>query len=122
MVAGLAFLSKKGFNPANKSNQKSVWEARQQRELDEKKVRCDRLVLFDLVLASLQCRQFLTLHDTPRRQIEPNSFDENTMTRNWLEHGVEKQVLLLRCSSSCMFLPPALWDRVLPMTVPTAFI
>ena len=38
MVAGLAFLSKKGFNPANKSNQKSVWEARQQKVLDEEKV------------------------------------------------------------------------------------
>lgn len=45
MVAGLAFLSKKGFNPANKSNQKSVWEARQQKVLDEEKAkdRADQL-------------------------------------------------------------------------------
>ena len=62
MVAGLAFLSKKGFNPANKCNQKSVWEARQQRELDEKKVCSYRHVLFVIwnwicftIVRSLHC-------------------------------------------------------------------
>mmetsp|Transcript_27558 Transcript_27558/g.63882 ORF Transcript_27558/g.63882 Transcript_27558/m.63882 type:complete len:362 (-) Transcript_27558:135-1220(-) len=39
MVAGLAFLSKKRFHPANLSNQKAVWEAQQQRELDGKKAK-----------------------------------------------------------------------------------
>jgi len=39
MVAGLGFLSKKSFNPKNLSNQKTVWEARQQQQLDDKKAR-----------------------------------------------------------------------------------
>jgi hypothetical protein len=38
MVAGLKFLSKKGFNPANLTNQKAVWEARQQKEQENKRV------------------------------------------------------------------------------------
>jgi CBF1 interacting corepressor len=39
MVAGLAFLSKKGFNPANLKNQKTVWEARQQKEAEAKRIK-----------------------------------------------------------------------------------
>ena len=39
MVAGLAFLSKKGFNPANRSNQKTVWEAQQQKEHEVKRAK-----------------------------------------------------------------------------------
>jgi hypothetical protein len=38
MVAGLKFLSKKGFNPQNLTNQKAVWEARQQKEHESKRV------------------------------------------------------------------------------------
>mmetsp|Transcript_17494 Transcript_17494/g.29056 ORF Transcript_17494/g.29056 Transcript_17494/m.29056 type:complete len:371 (-) Transcript_17494:185-1297(-) len=38
MVAGLAFLSKKSFNPKNLSNQKTVWEARQQQKQEEKRL------------------------------------------------------------------------------------
>ena len=38
MVAGLAFLSKKSFNPKNLSNQKTVWEARQQKKQQEKRI------------------------------------------------------------------------------------
>ena len=38
MVAGLKFLSKKGFNPQNLSNQKRVWEAQKVKEEDTKKV------------------------------------------------------------------------------------
>lgn len=39
MVAGLAFLSKKSFNPKNLSNQKTVWEAREQKKLEEKRIK-----------------------------------------------------------------------------------
>ena len=39
MVAGLAFLSKKGFNPANLKNQKTVWEAQQQKEAEAKRIK-----------------------------------------------------------------------------------
>ena len=38
MVAGLAFLSKKSFNPKNLSNQKTVWEAREQKKQEEKRI------------------------------------------------------------------------------------
>lgn len=38
MVAGLAFLSKKSFNPKNLSNQKTVWEAREAKKLEEKRL------------------------------------------------------------------------------------
>ena len=38
MVAGLAFLSKKSFNPKNLSNQKTVWEAREQKKAEEKRL------------------------------------------------------------------------------------
>jgi CBF1 interacting corepressor len=37
MVAGLKFLSKKGFNPQNLSNQKKVWEREQQQKNDSAK-------------------------------------------------------------------------------------
>jgi CBF1 interacting corepressor len=37
MVAGLKFLSKKGFNPQNLSNQKKVWEREQQQKNDAAK-------------------------------------------------------------------------------------
>eukprot|EP00551_Chaetoceros_affinis_P012369 CAMPEP_0203674330 /NCGR_PEP_ID=MMETSP0090-20130426/15783_1 /ASSEMBLY_ACC=CAM_ASM_001088 /TAXON_ID=426623 /ORGANISM="Chaetoceros affinis, Strain CCMP159" /LENGTH=413 /DNA_ID=CAMNT_0050540183 /DNA_START=103 /DNA_END=1345 /DNA_ORIENTATION=+ len=39
MVAGLAFLSKKSFNPANLSNQKSVWEAEQESNKEKQRLR-----------------------------------------------------------------------------------
>ena len=39
MVAGLKFLSKKGFNPQNMSNQKRVWEARQEEKLEAKRLK-----------------------------------------------------------------------------------
>ena len=39
MVQGLAFLSKKGFNPRNRDNQNRVYEARQERKLEEERVR-----------------------------------------------------------------------------------
>jgi len=39
MVAGLKFLSKKGFNPQNMTNQKRVWEARQTQKQEEQKLR-----------------------------------------------------------------------------------
>lgn len=38
MVAGLAFLSKKSFNPKNLSNQKTVWEAREQKKQEDKRI------------------------------------------------------------------------------------
>jgi CBF1 interacting corepressor len=38
MVAGLAFLSKKSFNPKNLSNQKAVWEAREQNKQEERRI------------------------------------------------------------------------------------
>lgn len=39
MVAGLAFLSKKSFNPSNLTNQKSVWEAEQESEKEKHRLR-----------------------------------------------------------------------------------
>eukprot|EP00816_Leptocylindrus_hargravesii_P005613 CAMPEP_0196802056 /NCGR_PEP_ID=MMETSP1362-20130617/1774_1 /TAXON_ID=163516 /ORGANISM="Leptocylindrus danicus, Strain CCMP1856" /LENGTH=347 /DNA_ID=CAMNT_0042173263 /DNA_START=31 /DNA_END=1074 /DNA_ORIENTATION=+ len=39
MGGGLAFLTKKNFNPANWTNQKAVWEARQKKAQEEKAVR-----------------------------------------------------------------------------------
>lgn len=39
MGGGLAFLTKKNFNPANWTNQKAVWEARQKKAHEEKAVR-----------------------------------------------------------------------------------
>ncbi|GKY96921.1 hypothetical protein MPSEU_000651000 [Mayamaea pseudoterrestris] len=42
MVAGLKFLSKKGFNPQNNSNRQKVWEREQQAEQDAKRIR-DRI-------------------------------------------------------------------------------
>ena len=39
MVAGLAFLSKKSFNPANLSNQKSVWEREQESNKEKQRLR-----------------------------------------------------------------------------------
>lgn len=39
MVAGLKFLSKKGFNPQNMTNQKRVWEAKSQQKQEDKKFR-----------------------------------------------------------------------------------
>lgn len=39
MVQGIAFLSKKNFNPANNSNQKRVWEAEQRKKEEEKRIR-----------------------------------------------------------------------------------
>lgn len=39
MVQGMAFLSKKRFNPTNRSNQKAVWEAQQHQELEKKRIR-----------------------------------------------------------------------------------
>ena len=38
MVAGLAFLSKKSFNPANLSNQKNVYLAEQQSETEKRRI------------------------------------------------------------------------------------
>jgi CBF1 interacting corepressor len=39
MVQGLAFLSKKGFNPQNQSNQKRVWEAEQAAKNEKERLR-----------------------------------------------------------------------------------
>lgn len=39
MVQGLKFLSKKGFHPQNRSNQKRVWEAQQEDKVHEQRVR-----------------------------------------------------------------------------------
>ena len=39
MVAGLKFLSKKGFNPQNLTNQKKVWEREQQKKTEERRLR-----------------------------------------------------------------------------------
>lgn len=39
MVAGLKFLSKKGFNPQNMTNQKRVYEARQSKKQEDQKLR-----------------------------------------------------------------------------------
>jgi CBF1 interacting corepressor len=39
MVQGLAFLSKKGFNPQNQSNRKQVWEAQQDSKLEKERIR-----------------------------------------------------------------------------------
>jgi CBF1 interacting corepressor len=39
MGGGLAFLSKKRFNPANFSNQRQVWEAKQKADLEERKIK-----------------------------------------------------------------------------------
>lgn len=39
MVQGMAFLSKKGFNPQNQVNRKQVWEAQQQSKLDKERIR-----------------------------------------------------------------------------------
>lgn len=38
MGGGLAFLTKKSFNPANWSNQKQVWEARQKNETEKRRI------------------------------------------------------------------------------------
>ena len=38
MGGGLAFLTKKSFNPANWSNQKQVWEARQKEGIEKRRV------------------------------------------------------------------------------------
>jgi CBF1 interacting corepressor len=38
MGGGLAFLTKKSFNPANWSNQKQVWEARQKEGIDKRRI------------------------------------------------------------------------------------
>lgn len=39
MVAGLKFLSKKGFNPQNLSNQKRVWEREQQEKQEARRIK-----------------------------------------------------------------------------------
>ena len=39
MVAGLKFLSKKGFNPQNLSNQKKVWEREQRQKTEERRIK-----------------------------------------------------------------------------------
>jgi len=39
MVQGMAFLSKKGFNPQNNTNRKQVWEAQQNREQEKERLR-----------------------------------------------------------------------------------
>jgi CBF1 interacting corepressor len=39
MVQGMAFLSKKGFNPTNNVNRKQVWEAQQSKKLDDERIR-----------------------------------------------------------------------------------
>ena len=39
MVAGLKFLSKKGFNPQNNSNRKRVWEAQQHSKQEKERLR-----------------------------------------------------------------------------------
>ena len=39
MVAGLKFLSKKGFNPQNLSNQKRVWEREQEKKTEDRRVK-----------------------------------------------------------------------------------
>ena len=39
MVQGMAFLSKKGFNPQNQSNRKQVWEAQQDSKLEKERIR-----------------------------------------------------------------------------------
>jgi CBF1 interacting corepressor len=39
MVQGMAFLSKKGFNPQNQSNRKQVWEAQQDSKLEKERMR-----------------------------------------------------------------------------------
>jgi CBF1 interacting corepressor len=39
MVAGLKFLSKKGFNPQNFSNQKNVWEREQEKRQETKRLK-----------------------------------------------------------------------------------
>lgn len=39
MVQGLAFLSKKGFNPQNQTNRKQVWEAQQHSKLEKERTR-----------------------------------------------------------------------------------
>lgn len=39
MVAGLKFLSKKGFNPQNLQNQKRVWEREQEKNTEERRIK-----------------------------------------------------------------------------------
>ena len=39
MVQGMAFLSKKGFNPQNNANRKQVWEAQQHSKLEKERLR-----------------------------------------------------------------------------------
>eukprot|EP00536_Pseudo-nitzschia_multiseries_P002073 jgi/Psemu1/322386/estExt_fgenesh1_pg.C_270046 len=39
MVQGMAFLSKKGFNPHNNANRKQVWEAQQNSKLEAERIR-----------------------------------------------------------------------------------
>ncbi len=39
MVQGMAFLSKKGFNPQNNANRKQVWEAQQNSKLESERLR-----------------------------------------------------------------------------------
>ncbi len=39
MVQGMAFLSKKGFNPQNQVNRKQVWEAQQHSKLEKDRIR-----------------------------------------------------------------------------------
>jgi CBF1 interacting corepressor len=39
MVAGMKFLSKKGFNPQNLTNQKRVWEKQQEKKQEEQKIK-----------------------------------------------------------------------------------
>lgn len=38
MGGGLAFLTKKSFNPANWTNQKQVWEARQKETIEKRRL------------------------------------------------------------------------------------
>jgi hypothetical protein len=102
MVAGLAFLSKKGFNPANKSNQKSVWEARQRKEVDEKKVKQLNVVFVWFQIVSHHIKM-----TTIRQEIEQISFEENEMMKNWLGLGVGILVQQRPLLHSCMRLPQA---------------